>query len=61
MNAGTRIEGTYIGFAIKGTITESRAITNHPDCIEHHVELDAPITVFGTDRDHVLEIGRAHV
>jgi hypothetical protein len=54
MNTGTKIIGTYVGFSIKGTITESRAITNHPDCIEHHVALDAPVTVFGQDRDHVL-------
>ena len=51
MQAGQNVVGVYMGFKFSGVITESRSLTVKTDgCVEHMIDLDSPIVVFGTER-----------
>lgn len=51
--AGTKVRGNYFGQSFAGTVREMRPHTIHPTRVEHFVDLDAPITVFGTERTSI--------
>lgn len=51
MQARTNVTGSYMGHKFSGVITESRSLTVKTDgCVEHMIDLHAPITVFGLER-----------
>jgi hypothetical protein len=53
---GTRVHGFYMGaYEIVGTVISSRPIFVPTDgCIQHTVQLDKAIMVFGTSRGTVM-------
>ncbi len=61
MQPGDRVQGAYYGAPFTGTVTEARPHTCNVALMLLYVDLDAPITVFGTTRDtlgmHVREDG----
>lgn len=51
MQSGQQVTGTYMGHKFSGVVTESRSLTVNTDgCVEHMIDLDSPIIVFGTER-----------
>lgn len=50
---GKRVHGVYLQeFPFAGTVSESRV--KFGGRVQHTVELDAPINIFGLDRDRIL-------
>jgi hypothetical protein len=50
---GSQVKGIYLGeFAYTGKVTLSRV--KYGGRVQHTVQLDAPITVYGDVRDYVL-------
>lgn len=49
---GEKVEGQYLGIAISGTVTDSRV--KYGGSVQHTIQLDTPIDVFGEMRDEVL-------
>lgn len=50
---GMTVFGNYLGeFPIRGTVTLSRV--QYGGGVNHHVKLDTPIKVYGSERDVVI-------
>ena len=50
---GQKVAASYLdSYLITGTVTESRV--KYGGTVQHTIQLDAPITLFGTTREHVL-------
>lgn len=50
---GQRVAGVYLGsYTVTGTVTESRV--RYGGTIQHTVQLDAPVEVFGRTADVLL-------
>ena len=50
---GKYVEGVYLGnIFIQGTVTNSRV--KYGGKVQHTVSLDIPVTIFGSERDHLL-------
>jgi hypothetical protein len=50
---GQRVAGMYLkAYAVSGTVTESRV--KYGGRVQHTVQLDKPVTVFGRQADHLL-------
>jgi hypothetical protein len=55
MEAGQQVSGEYYGQKFHGVITEQRALTVRTDgAFERFIDLSAPITVFGTERNSIV-------
>lgn len=54
MQVNQQVSGSYMGNAFSGVITGKRSITVKTDgCCEFMVQLAAPMTIFGTERDSI--------
>jgi hypothetical protein len=50
---GLRVHGSYMGeFPVTGRVELSRV--QYGGTVSHHVVLDAPVTVYGAQRDRVI-------
>ena len=50
---GQRVAGVYLGaYTVSGTVTESRV--RYGGTVQHTVELDQPVTVFGRSAEVLL-------
>jgi hypothetical protein len=57
---GQQVTGKYLGkIAFSGKLVDRRSLTVKTDgAVEYSVELDQPIVVFGTERNHVLMVAK---
>lgn len=55
---GKKVSGNYHGVAFSGNAVSTRGVTVRPYTIELTIELDAPITVYGQNRDSVIISGQ---
>ena len=52
MQVNQQVSGVYMGIPFSGVVTEKRSITVKTDgCCEFMVQLAAPMTIFGLERD----------
>lgn len=50
---GLQVKGRYMGeFPVVGRVEESRV--RYGGGVSHHIVLDTPITVYGSERDRVI-------
>lgn len=55
MQVNQKVQGEYCGFKFEGVITEMRRLTVKTDnCFEFVVQLPAPVTIYGHERDVLL-------
>ena len=50
---GARVQGVYFGQPYTGTVSYARPHTMNLS-YKHHIDLDAPITVFSAKRDSII-------
>jgi hypothetical protein len=50
---GARVQGVYYGQPYTGTVSYARPHTMNLSYM-HHIDLDAPITVFSAERDSII-------
>lgn len=51
---GSKVRGTYDGIEYSGSVIECRPHTIHLTRIEHTIQLDQPILVYGTVRERII-------
>jgi hypothetical protein len=59
LTAGDKVRGSYMGVPYAGVITELRAHTMNHRITLFTIDLDQPITVFGSERDSI-HFGASH-
>lgn len=52
--SGTTVSGQYHGISYRGVVTEARTHTMNRNIVEHTIQLDQPITIYGTPRTRVV-------